>query len=297
MLRTITSRFDKSLILMTAIFVGCSSESPTTTDPIQTDNPTASSVNVPGANDTATTNDRVGTDDTGAFEKSSVSEGSTVDLKSAFRKIQLDYQQQMRSLREKLTAAGTAAERQEIMANGPNVSDAVSSAIALFEGNESDDFYPRMASWVLRTTDDEDAAQAVIDKSLQYHSDHNDLPMLLQTASGSSLRSAAKFIDNLAATETANGMLARYIQAEQLNAESDSERKIQMLNSIIQYDGELNFGGADLHELAEGQLFALTRLQIGQEVPEIEGEDIEGVNFKLSEYRGKVVMLDFWGNW
>ena len=31
--------------------------------------------------------------------------------------------------------------------------------------------------------------------------------------------------------------------------------------------------------------------------PEIEGEDIEGVAFKLSDYRGKVVMLDFWGDW
>ena len=31
--------------------------------------------------------------------------------------------------------------------------------------------------------------------------------------------------------------------------------------------------------------------------PEIEGEDIDGVPFKLSDYRGKVVVLDFWGNW
>jgi peroxiredoxin len=35
----------------------------------------------------------------------------------------------------------------------------------------------------------------------------------------------------------------------------------------------------------------------GQPAPEIEGEDIDGKSFKLSDYRGKVVMLDFWGNW
>ena len=35
----------------------------------------------------------------------------------------------------------------------------------------------------------------------------------------------------------------------------------------------------------------------GQEAPEIEGEDIDGKKFKLSEYRGKVVVLDFWGHW
>ena len=36
---------------------------------------------------------------------------------------------------------------------------------------------------------------------------------------------------------------------------------------------------------------------VGQEVPEIEGEDIDGVPFKLSDYRGQVVVLDFWGDW
>ncbi len=37
--------------------------------------------------------------------------------------------------------------------------------------------------------------------------------------------------------------------------------------------------------------------QVGQPAPEIEAEDIDGQKFKLSDYRGKVVVLDFWGNW
>jgi len=38
-------------------------------------------------------------------------------------------------------------------------------------------------------------------------------------------------------------------------------------------------------------------IQVGNRAPEIEGEDIQGAKFKLSDYSGKVVMLDFWGNW
>jgi cytochrome oxidase Cu insertion factor (SCO1/SenC/PrrC family) len=37
--------------------------------------------------------------------------------------------------------------------------------------------------------------------------------------------------------------------------------------------------------------------RIGDTVPEITGKDSSGVTFSLSDYRGKVVMLDFWGDW
>jgi AhpC/TSA family len=37
--------------------------------------------------------------------------------------------------------------------------------------------------------------------------------------------------------------------------------------------------------------------QVGQVAPEIVAEDLDGQTFKLSDYRGKVVLLDFWGHW
>ena len=40
-----------------------------------------------------------------------------------------------------------------------------------------------------------------------------------------------------------------------------------------------------------------TRLEPGLPAPDIEGEDLDGVPFKLSDFRGKVVLLDFWGDW
>ena len=35
----------------------------------------------------------------------------------------------------------------------------------------------------------------------------------------------------------------------------------------------------------------------GEKAPDISGEDVDGKEFKLSDYRGKVVVLDFWGFW
>ena len=37
--------------------------------------------------------------------------------------------------------------------------------------------------------------------------------------------------------------------------------------------------------------------EVGKVAPEIEAEDVFGATFKLSDYRGKVVVLDFWGDW
>lgn len=39
------------------------------------------------------------------------------------------------------------------------------------------------------------------------------------------------------------------------------------------------------------------RLEPGLPAPAIEGRDLDGVAFQLSDYRGKVVLLDFWGDW
>jgi hypothetical protein len=52
-----------------------------------------------------------------------------------------------------------------------------------------------------------------------------------------------------------------------------------------------------LAELIDNELFAFENLRIGKVAPEITGEDLDGVNFKLSDYRGKVVVIDFWGDW
>ncbi|MDB5312468.1 MAG: resA 14 [Gemmataceae bacterium] len=38
-------------------------------------------------------------------------------------------------------------------------------------------------------------------------------------------------------------------------------------------------------------------LNVGQTAPEIEGEDLEGKRFKLSDYRGKVAVVMFYGHW
>src|SRR5262245_19723914 len=58
-------------------------------------------------------------------------------------------------------------------------------------------------------------------------------------------------------------------------------------------DIELAWGGKAVGN-AKTELSALRNLTVGKQAPDIEGPDQDGVRFKLSDYRGKVVFLYFW---
>src|SRR6202030_2598202 len=62
-------------------------------------------------------------------------------------------------------------------------------------------------------------------------------------------------------------------------------------------DVQLDNPRRKIADLAKHSLKALLKSPIGKPAVEIEGEDLEGKSFKLSDYRGKVVLLDFWGSW
>ncbi|HEY7327265.1 MAG TPA: hypothetical protein VH592_06490 [Gemmataceae bacterium] len=82
-------------------------------------------------------------------------------------------------------------------------------------------------------------------------------------------------------------------EAEKMRKESETMFE-RVVNKYA--DVKLPFGGA-IGEQAKTSLFELRYLSIGKEAPEIAGEDADSKKFKLSDYRGKVVLVDFWGNW
>ena len=65
--------------------------------------------------------------------------------------------------------------------------------------------------------------------------------------------------------------------------------------AITTPDGKAKLGDKAASELI--RIKNLPNLKVGKAAPEIIGEDVDGKQFKLSDYRGKVVLLDFWGHW
>jgi hypothetical protein len=70
-----------------------------------------------------------------------------------------------------------------------------------------------------------------------------------------------------------------------------------LFEAVIEKFGDVSHYRGDLAKAARAELYEIRNLGIGKTAPEISGEDLSGRPMKLSDYKGKVVVLDFWGDW
>jgi hypothetical protein len=70
-----------------------------------------------------------------------------------------------------------------------------------------------------------------------------------------------------------------------------------LLERAAEKYGDVKYpAGGTVGAQANHVLFSIRDLAVGREAPDIEGEDQDGKRFKLSDYRGKVVLLYFWND-
>ena len=79
---------------------------------------------------------------------------------------------------------------------------------------------------------------------------------------------------------------------EKLSAEAE-----KLYEQFITAAGSGKGGRRSPVEMAKRELYDLRYLSVGKVAPETEGEDVDGQKLKLSDYRGKVTAIVFWGDW
>ena len=83
----------------------------------------------------------------------------------------------------------------------------------------------------------------------------------------------------------------------ELDAEAVGKEIEGLLEQVVEQYADVPGPRGSLGDTAKPDLFEIRFLSIGKQAPEIEAGDTDGETFKLSDYRGKVVMIDFWGHW
>ena len=76
--------------------------------------------------------------------------------------------------------------------------------------------------------------------------------------------------------------------------ESDEERE----QALVDLEAALaSAQDSRTKQQLQSMLYEIRNLEVGMKAPDIEGDDLDGKPFKLSDQLGKVVLLDFWGDW
>jgi hypothetical protein len=88
-------------------------------------------------------------------------------------------------------------------------------------------------------------------------------------------------------------------EIEKKGAEGMKKEAIGFFERVVKdYPDAKDAKGRPLARDAKNKIDGILHpIEVGKAAPEVEGEDTDGKAFKLSDYKGKVVLLDFWGNW
>jgi len=213
----------------------------------------------------------------------------------------------------KYKEAKTNDERREVMKSRPQVREYLDQVVALAEKIPETEGAARAWMWVLEhvgAVQDDELAQVAVDTLVRDHLDSPavaGLPMAIYGLSRSLGAEKAEALLRDLMAQSAEGALkvnatyalALSLDSDKLDPDSERGKEVRKLMETVAHADPAVQDSRErsLAAVAEGWLFAKDRLQVGMVVPDIEANDVDGKPLKLSDYRGKVVLLDFWGNW
>lgn len=139
---------------------------------------------------------------------------------------------------------------------------------------------------VMAKSDDRDAKGSAAFGLAQYLKSQGDMARNLKSADEARLKQYESFYG----ADVVKSVL-------EMDPGKFSEEIEGLLEQVVEKYADVQGQRGTLGDAAKPELFEIRFLSVGKVVPEIEAEDTDGETFKLSDYRGKVVMIDFWGHW
>ena len=91
------------------------------------------------------------------------------------------------------------------------------------------------------------------------------------------------------------GQLALLVGLDASFGDAGREEALGLLARIGERFAERDFVGMDAAHFVAGARHEIEHLRVGQTAPDFAAIDQDGAEFRLSDYRGRVVVLDFWG--
>ncbi len=239
-----------------------------------------------------------------------------------FEAIAKDYNQAMSEFAAQLSRATTPSQKRRAKAQEPKLEAYADRCIQLAEQYSDSTAALEALSWVLRqTASDNDTSLSdnvrqrrvrALEVLQRDHCQRDDLTDVCLSLARSADPACDRVLQHLAVNHRRDKMravacyslglsLSRQAEncpaSERTRSGSLARRAEEYFDQVIRQFPNITLGSSPLEEMARKKLHQVKYLAVGRVAQEIAGVDLQGQPFKLSEYRGKVVVLDFWANW
>ncbi len=224
-------------------------------------------------------------------------------LQAEQKKVMADYQAKAREAAAKATEAKEAGQPVPAMQMRPDFGPLLEQALAAASDYAgTDDAVPFLLFAVRNSGGKPDSAVRALEALTGTHVDHaaiadlgqfiTYLPRLVGEDTG------ARFLERLAKSKNPDvrgwATYARHLKTIESGPRDGDAYKVARAELQQAAEGAAD---AQLKEEIRGSIETREKYGVGNTAPDIEGTDLDGVAFKLSDYKGKVVFLDFWGDW
>jgi hypothetical protein len=215
-------------------------------------------------------------------------------------------QEALPRLKDKLTAVTDLGQLEQILIGLPanGLGDLAPQIAERAKQNLDDPKAVRLLLWVCRATTPAPTPELAklytdtIDVLVERFADHKELEALAGwLPRDDNPEWAEQKLRQLAAKNPVKERFRLALGLVLKNKDVASQSEAEKLLAAALQDFR-NMDGMDLlAQQAERELDDLKVRGIGKPAPAIAGLDLDGKPFKLSDYKGKVVLLDFWGFW
>ena len=235
------------------------------------------------------------------------------DKAAQIKKLIADHEKANADFLAAYRTAKTAEERKELLSKRVLPATLAKQLMPLVESDPKSAAAGEALSWLASNAGLTPEGKAALGLLIEHHAKNPGVTGSLERLGNLTDPRIEKFLEQVMAenpSTEAKGKAAYALGKRHLLAADRGGRTLQQdeIDALYAKAGKLlhlvkaNYASVKtatgtLGDSVKEDLYVLENFTVGKVAPDISGEDTDGNKFKLSDYRGKVVLLDFWGHW
>ena len=193
------------------------------------------------------------------------------------------------------------AERYEFFqAHYPKTEPVIAALNEMIDGDPKNPKMFRALKWIARTTRGRGLEQKHYTNLEENYFHQDKIGEVALALTHSRLPEAQEFITKVIEESESKNARGMAIYARALGMEHDKAKAAEyaaLNKTLIDDYPNLMVRGENVAESLKEKQKEASKFEVGKVAPDTIGKDVDGNEMKLSDYRGKVVLFDFWGDW